>query len=1317
MNDHHEGCACCQWMRARQLLEGHRKDCVEQQLYFEAAVADARAKELMQLERAWQLEAAAGRFVAERREMGHRFQREFQEIAVKVRTYFLVSCTTLLADVEQSLPFALRTEELLKEAHKACKGLQGEKRRRRRQLRQRQANMPASKDGIGRNEDGCEGDGQEAAEEENITVDDVVEVEETSRDKTGPQIAFRNGDETLPQVLEQEKPELLAPLRAPPPGVPRHSAESLNLRHKARKLGLARRYVEAAKLQKEAERMEAEWCASKYRALETKATEGMKPSNENIKAMLTASYNNSSLNMSWSEDELLEAPRVPWTFVQIRNTGTALPGQERHALERLRLEERLGHQEAKLVEQSLRAQQLMLQRHDCSVSRLAARQRRAWAALGGSAEDMEQALRSTAGRCTSKEAPGCLFCSAPGLVFPAPSSVQQFNVFAPQYSIELHITQMRTEIRELEAHAERRHKQHILTYEEAAAVGLANVEERAEKNHLEAMAELQAGLATSEYKAVNRENTLLAEMSLLQQQALEGDRVLREELAEMSSKHISDALDQHLAESRFAEDLREQAHQHVEQSQQVMVEQFQAHFSAYEARQKQKFEEKFSELKDQNDELQERLDSAERALEKALEQAHPATPKGQPAPAPGTPSQNPFAAPKAPTAPLFATANAVPQSARNLFESMNPGGVTASPIFRGTPTAGPSAAKAPSVTAPPAAGLGAPTSDALSTGLLETQMAILSRLTDLKGEAKEESSKPKVKEAETINLPDFPNPESYRSWKTATREAVRAASDSPDEAFKWVLEAYDKDANHTSLRDPGKFLTLDTKLLAALTKVARGELSREILIFKETEATKSRAVRGRQVLYLFDQYFKTNEEVGSLYSVEDLLKVRLINDDLSTFINNWESVMSGLSHTPDETTLRDILFRRLRQPKRLKYDLEIYDRAREGRSPRPKSADKAGKPAACAISIEHAADLQVAPKLAAAASHDEDFWEVDFTGNRLIRHHRKYRVDWYVPDNSCPVNHKKLRSQAKVEQVLPIAPFVVNKNFNWRKVPSERPGNMWVGKTIFYFQDLPNVRFDNTVEMIAIEAEGKQRPHAYLPRAYTQTFPTAEDCPRADPKDLKRSILWAKQFSNMVECSLQGMKAKCDFECNDEEGFVCEHCERLVRSGCAGLVPGLEFLADTGSEEDLTSKSDCRAHFPDVPIEPSSRPVSLITANPVKGDRSVRLEVPEINSTLECYVLESFLIHRLLGCWCPVNLGLIDHPSHEGVLECGKFTKLFPVQGRHFNAMWLVSILLRRRSWGCVPLLFRASGGFSLKPGIFRYQPRAGRETCCATLH
>ena len=157
----------------------------------------------------------------------------------------------------------------------------------------------------------------------------------------------------------------------------------------------------------------------------------------------------------------------------------------------------------------------------------------------------------------------------------------------------------------------------------------------------------------------------------------------------------------------------------------------------------------------------------------------------------------------------------------------------------------------------------------------------------LKGDKGAEEEKPKVKEAESIKLPDFPNPETYRSWKIATREAVRAASDRPDEAFDWILAVYDRHAGHSSLRDPGN---------------------------------------------LFDQHFKTNEEVGSLYSVEDLLKVNLLQDDLSTFIHNWESVVAGMSHVPDERTLRDILLRQIRRSARMKWDLDLYDRAKEGTS-------------------------------------------------------------------------------------------------------------------------------------------------------------------------------------------------------------------------------------------------------------------------------------------------------------------------------------------------------------------------------------------------
>ena len=130
----------------------------------------------------------------------------------------------------------------------------------------------------------------------------------------------------------------------------------------------------------------------------------------------------------------------------------------------------------------------------------------------------------------------------------------------------------------------------------------------------------------------------------------------------------------------------------------------------------------------------------------------------------------------------------------------------------------------------------------------------------LKTIASKDDSKPKTKEAETIKMPDFPSAETYRSWKTAVREAIRAASDHPDEAFAWVQAVYEKGASAETLRDAGKFLTLDTKILAALSRVAKGELARQILNYKETEAAHGRAVRGRQVLLMFELFSKQTKK-------------------------------------------------------------------------------------------------------------------------------------------------------------------------------------------------------------------------------------------------------------------------------------------------------------------------------------------------------------------------------------------------------------------------------------------------------------------------
>ena len=69
------------------------------------------------------------------------------------------------------------------------------------------------------------------------------------------------------------------------------------------------------------------------------------------------------------------------------------------------------------------------------------------------------------------------------------------------------------------------------------------------------------------------------------------------------------------------------------------------------------------------------------------------------------------------------------------------------------------------------------------------------------------------------------------------------------------------------------------------------------LNFKEVKATSGRVVRGRQVLFMFEQYFRTNEEAGALYGTEGLLKIHLVNNDLATFIRNWDAVIAGLQPT------------------------------------------------------------------------------------------------------------------------------------------------------------------------------------------------------------------------------------------------------------------------------------------------------------------------------------------------------------------------------------------------------------------------------------
>ena len=195
---------------------------------------------------------------------------------------------------------------------------------------------------------------------------------------------------------------------------------------------------------------------------------------------------------------------------------------------------------------------------------------------------------------------------------------------------------------------------------------------------------------------------------------------------------------------------------------------------------------------------------------------------------------------------------------------------------------------------------------------------------------KNKPPKNKPKEAEKIVFPKFPLPEQYRNWRIRVREAVVAASAQPDLAFDWLSAVWDKDTTEETLRDPKGFVTLDAKVLSAITNILEGDFARQMDTLKEKEANANRLVRGRQILFKLHEFFATNALHGSVYDVEDLLSVSLNNENLVMFLRNWDTVLSGIQKSPDEAFLEPLFHRQVKKCKSLQHDINIYERAAEG---------------------------------------------------------------------------------------------------------------------------------------------------------------------------------------------------------------------------------------------------------------------------------------------------------------------------------------------------------------------------------------------------
>ena len=106
----------------------------------------------------------------------------------------------------------------------------------------------------------------------------------------------------------------------------------------------------------------------------------------------------------------------------------------------------------------------------------------------------------------------------------------------------------------------------------------------------------------------------------------------------------------------------------------------------------------------------------------------------------------------------------------------------------------------------------------------------------------------RVKEADKNDLQQFPGGQNWRSWRANTIHAVVSAAGRQDDlAQAWIMQVETSESE--VLDDPGiGWISIDIKLAAALIRIARGEIGRELIQFHTAALNNNLVVRGRVLL-------------------------------------------------------------------------------------------------------------------------------------------------------------------------------------------------------------------------------------------------------------------------------------------------------------------------------------------------------------------------------------------------------------------------------------------------------------------------------------
>ena len=196
------------------------------------------------------------------------------------------------------------------------------------------------------------------------------------------------------------------------------------------------------------------------------------------------------------------------------------------------------------------------------------------------------------------------------------------------------------------------------------------------------------------------------------------------------------------------------------------------------------------------------------------------------------------------------------------------------------------------------------------------------------------NNKRRVREADKVVVPKFPKVGRFLQWRIqVTNNLVSASGRTDAKEVSWLNEVFGSEATYESLAESGpkRFQSLDLKLGASLSAIIRDSEAQTLIDDLErhaSEAMKSGSVvKGRQVYWMINSFFKTNPALGLVYDVTDLGALTWLGDkQVHNFRHLWTQMTSNMKSALSEETLESLLHRCMENSTVLKPDLQHYNR-------------------------------------------------------------------------------------------------------------------------------------------------------------------------------------------------------------------------------------------------------------------------------------------------------------------------------------------------------------------------------------------------------